>query len=136
MLEDEPEEEPEAEREPFRLPALPGRLAAALTGVIVGVFGAMLTYVSLQGCNALRGTETCGGTGLLILVVILVLMVLLGGVLLAAWQISDARSTSFLGRGRARCHRAADAHAAAVLAVDVPRSCRSSARRPTCSRTG
>jgi hypothetical protein len=87
------------EREPFRLPALPGRLAAALTGLIVGAFGAMLTYVSLQGCNALRGTETCGGTGLLLLVIILVLMVLLGAVLLAAWQITDARSTSFLAVG-------------------------------------
>ena len=96
---DEPVEEPEAEREPFRLPALPGRLAAGLTGLIVGAFGAMLTYVSLQGCNALRGTETCGGTGLLLLVIILVVMVLFGSVLLAAWQITDARSTSFLAVG-------------------------------------
>src|SRR4051812_38483159 len=96
---DELEEEPEVEREPFRLPAIPGRLAAAITGLVVGAFGAMLTYLSLKGCDALRGTETCGGTGLLLLVVILVLMVLLGAVLLAAWQITDARSTSFLAVG-------------------------------------
>jgi hypothetical protein len=92
-------EEPEVEREPFRLPAIPGRLAAAITGLVVGAFGAMLTYVSLKGCDALRGTETCGGTGLGLLLVILVLMVLLGAVLLAAWQISDPRSTSFLAVG-------------------------------------
>ncbi len=98
-VEEEPEAEPEVEREPFRLPAIPGRLAAAITGLLVGAFGAMLTYLSLKGCDALRGTETCGGTGLLLLVVILVLMVLLGAVLLAAWQITDPRSTSFLAVG-------------------------------------
>ena len=97
--EPEPAEDAETEREPFRLPALPGRLAAAITGLVVGAFGAMLTYLSLKGCDALRGTETCGGTGLLVLVVILVLMVLLGAALLAAWEISDPRSTSFLAVG-------------------------------------
>jgi hypothetical protein len=96
---EEPDEEPVAEREPFRLPTIPGRLAAAITGLLVGAFGAMLTYLSLKGCDALRGTETCGGTGVLLLVVILVLMVLLGGVVLAAWQITDPRSTSFLAVG-------------------------------------
>jgi hypothetical protein len=93
------EPEPEAEREPFRLPPLPGRLAALITGLVVGAFGSMLTYVSLKGCNALRGTETCGGTGLLVLVVILVLMVLLGSAILAAWSITEPRSTSFLAVG-------------------------------------
>ena len=97
----EPEQEEERERRPFRLPALPVRLAAALTGVVVGLAGAVLTYAALQGCDAVRGTETCGGgAGLALLLVILVLMVLLGGVLLAAWRVSESpRGTSFLAVG-------------------------------------
>jgi hypothetical protein len=89
------------ERRPFTLPALPVRVAAALTGVVVGLAGAFLTYAALQGCDAVRGTETCGGgAGLTLLVVILVLMVLLGGVLLAAWHVSESpRGTSFLAVG-------------------------------------
>jgi len=96
---DGPVEEP-ATREPFQLPQLPGRVAAVLTGAVVGVVGVALTYLSLQGCNAVRGTKSCGGgPGLLLLLVILVLMVLLGGVLLALWDVSEPRSTSFLGVG-------------------------------------
>ncbi len=97
----EPEQEVERERRPFHLPALPVRLAAALTGVVVGLAGAVLTYAALQGCDAVRGTETCGGgAGLALLLVILVLMVLLGGVLLAAWRVSESpRGTSFLAVG-------------------------------------
>ena len=76
-------------------------MAAGLTGVVVGLAGAFLTYAALQGCDAVRGTETCGGgAGLTLLVVILVLMVLLGGVLLAAWHVSESpRGTSFLAVG-------------------------------------
>jgi hypothetical protein len=96
---DEPADEP-ATREPFTLPQLPGRVAAVLTGAVVGVVGVALTYLSLQGCDAVRGTKSCGGgPGLLLLLVILVLMVLLGGVLLALWDVSEPRSTSFLGVG-------------------------------------
>ena len=78
---------------------MPGQVAALVTGLVVGVFGAMLTYLSLNGCDAIKGTQSCGGTGLLLLAGILVLMVLLGGVLLAAWGITDPRSTSFLAVG-------------------------------------
>jgi hypothetical protein len=98
-VDEDPADEP-ATREPFTLPQLPGRLAAVLTGAVVGVVGVALTYLSLQGCDAVRGTKSCGGgPGLLLLLVILVLMVLLGGVLLALWDVSEPRSTSFLGVG-------------------------------------
>jgi hypothetical protein len=101
VQEAEPEQDEETERQPFRLPSLPVRVAAALTGVLVGLAGAFLTYAALQGCDAVRGTETCGGgAGLALLLVILVLMVLLGGVLLAAWRVSESpRGTSFLAVG-------------------------------------
>lgn len=80
-------------------PRLPGWVAALLTGLVVGVFGAALTWASLRGCDAVKGTESCGGTGLFLLVVIVVLMVLLGGLLLALLRVPEPRSTSFLGVG-------------------------------------
>jgi hypothetical protein len=113
----EPEPEPRSEREsetepvsPTRaartwsmprptLPALSGRVAAAVTGLVVGIAGAALTYLSLRGCEAVKGTESCGGAGVPILVVILALMVLAGAAVLAVWGVSEARGTSFLGVG-------------------------------------
>ena len=87
-------------REPFSLPSLPPRLAVALTGLLVGVVGVGLTYGGLQGCNAVRGTETCGGgAGLLLLVVILVVLVLLGAALLRLLGLTEAGGTSFLAIG-------------------------------------
>ena len=59
----------------------------------------LLTYLSLRGCEAVRGTETCGGPGIFLLVAILALMVLLGGVLLAVLHVSEPRGTSLLAVG-------------------------------------
>jgi hypothetical protein len=95
----QPGAEPKASRPPSSLPTLPGWIAALVTGLVVGVFGTLLTYVSLHGCDALKGTESCGGTGLFLLVIILVLMVLLGGVVLAVFKLPEPRSTSFLAVG-------------------------------------
>ena len=78
---------------------LPAPLAALLSGLAVGAFGAGLTWVSLAGCDAIRGTESCGGPGVLVVFVILVLMVLLGGLVLALLRLDDARATSFLAVG-------------------------------------
>jgi hypothetical protein len=96
----EPEPEPEPKRKSARSgPVLAPRVAAAVTGLVVGAAGTVLTYASLRGCELLRGTESCGGSGLLLLLAILVLMVLGGALLLKAFQLSDPRSTSFLGIG-------------------------------------
>ncbi|HSV37476.1 MAG TPA: hypothetical protein VLI04_01835 [Nocardioidaceae bacterium] len=88
----------EEERE-FKLPPLPGRVAAILTGILVGVLGTLLTWGSLETCEALQGTDSCGGEGFFLLIFILVLMILAGGLLLAAWDVADPRSTSALGVG-------------------------------------
>ncbi|QWZ07476.1 hypothetical protein KRR39_18835 [Nocardioides panacis] len=87
-----------ARRRP-RLPPPAGGVAALVTGALVGLAGALLTYLSLRGCEAVRGTESCGGPGLLLLVVILGLMVLLGSVVLAALRVSEPRGTSLLAVG-------------------------------------
>ena len=65
----------------------------------VGLVGAGLTWAALQGCEALRGTDSCGGPGLLVLVAILALMVVAGALLLKALRVSEPNATSFLGVG-------------------------------------
>jgi hypothetical protein len=71
-----------------------------LAGLVVGLFGAGATYGGTVGCEAWRGTSSCGGgPGLLLVVAILALMVLLGAGLLALLGVSEPRSTSFLGVG-------------------------------------
>jgi hypothetical protein len=104
----EPEAEPERaskpakvrqERASFRLPATSAPIASALTGVVVGLVMVGLTFLSSRGCELVRGTPKCGGVGLLLLVAILVVGVLLGAVLLKAWQVSDPLNSSFLAVG-------------------------------------
>lgn len=81
-------------------PVLPGWLAAALTGLLVGAAGAAGTYGAMAGCEVVRGVSTCGGApGFFILVAIVALMVLLGAGLLKAFGVKDAGSTSFLAVG-------------------------------------
>ncbi len=83
----------------FKMFALPGRIAAVVTGLLVGVFGALLTWGSLQGCEQLKGTDSCGGPGFFLLILVLILMILAGGMLLAAWEVPDPKATSALGVG-------------------------------------
>jgi hypothetical protein len=102
------EHEPAAEApgRSIALPALPSlprlstRAAVLVTGAVVGVAGALLTFLSLLGCDAVAGTESCGGgPGLLLLVVILAVMVALGAALLSLWGVAEARGTSVLAVG-------------------------------------
>ncbi len=81
------------------LPTVSGRVAAPITGVLVGLFGAGLTYASLGACDAIRGTTSCGGPGLFVLVAIVVLMIVFGALLLRLFKVPDPRSTSFLAVG-------------------------------------
>lgn len=81
-------------------PTVPGRLAAGLTGLLVGGAGAAATYGAMEGCEEVRGVSTCGGApGFFILVAIVVLMVLLGSLILKALRVADTVSTSFLAVG-------------------------------------
>jgi hypothetical protein len=100
----QPKERPERperrRRTASATPKVPGRVAAAVTGLVVGAAGGVATYGAMEGCEAVRGVSTCGGApGFFILVAILALMVLLGSVLLKAFRVSDTGSTSFLAVG-------------------------------------
>jgi hypothetical protein len=81
-------------------PLLPAPLAALATGLLVGLVGTALTWVSLRGCESVRGTDSCGGgPGFGLLVLIVVVMVLLGAALLRLLGLSEAGGTSFLAIG-------------------------------------
>jgi hypothetical protein len=102
----QPEDEPaDAPAPPTRSPRVPrgplltGYPAAALTGLLVGALMVGLTVAALRGCEALRGTSTCGGPGLLLLVIILVVLVMVGQALLRAFTVPDPGSTSLLAVG-------------------------------------
>jgi hypothetical protein len=113
VLEPEPVPEPAREPEPvvapsrrraprpaLTMPTVPGRVAAALTGLVVGAFAVGASFLAMEGCEAVRGTSTCGeGPGSLIMLAIVVSMVLLGTALLRALKVDDAGSASFLAVG-------------------------------------
>ena len=81
------------------LPALGAAVAALVVGALVGLLGVVLTFLGLQGCELVTGTDSCGGPGLLVLVAIVVAMVLAGAAMLRLFGVPDAGSVSFLGVG-------------------------------------
>ena len=94
----EPEHEPRAPR--FTLPALPGLTAAVVTGAVVGALAVLLTWLSTTACDAVRGTSSCGGgPGFLILVAVLVVLAYAGALILGAFGVPHAASTSVLAVG-------------------------------------
>ena len=101
-----PEPEPPAqparvrkERKAPTLPPLSAPIASVVTGVVVGLVIVGLTFLSSRGCELVRGSGSCGAVGLPLLIAIMALGVLLGAVLLKAWQVSDPMSSSFLAVG-------------------------------------
>lgn len=80
----------------LQLPALSPPVAAVVTGAVVGLLAVALTYLGMRGCEAAKGTTSCGGTGLGILILIVLIAVVVGSILLRAWRVTDPTSTSFL----------------------------------------
>ncbi|WP_193606822.1 hypothetical protein [Nocardioides lijunqiniae] len=102
----EPAKPPKAEKaapelqapRPPRAP-LSGRVAAAVTGVLVGLVLVGGTYLALRGCEAVQGTTSCGRAGFPLLALIFIAAILVGSVLLSRFALPDATSTSFLATG-------------------------------------
>lgn len=107
LFEDEQDEQGEQDDEPApvkerreRTPVhIDARAAAVLTGLIVGLVGVALTYGFQEGCAAVKGTGSCGGIGLVLLVVVLIAMLFAGSALFKTFGVPDAMSTSGLGVG-------------------------------------
>ena len=76
---------------------LPGPIAAALTGAVVGLGLVGFTAGSQHLCSSMRGTSSCGTPGLLLLLVIVVAVGLGGSVLLWLAGVRAHGSTSILG---------------------------------------
>ena len=87
------------ERAARRLPVVDPRITVVLTGAIVGLVGTVLATGAGRGCEAVRGVGSCGGIGLLALLVVLAVEVLIGSILLRAAHLTDPASTAFLGVG-------------------------------------
>ena len=87
-----------APKEP-RAPWATGRVAAVLAGLLVGALIVGATAGGLRLCTEVKGTSSCGGPGLLMLIAILVVAILVGAALLRAAHVPEAGSTSFLAVG-------------------------------------
>ncbi|UDY23727.1 hypothetical protein [Nocardioides sp. Kera G14] len=71
--------------------------ASVVTGLVVGLVMVGVGAVALKGCASIRGTASCGGAGLPVLLVIMALGVILGSALLRFLsRAPSATSTSFL----------------------------------------
>ncbi|HET9861746.1 MAG TPA: hypothetical protein VFQ19_18380 [Nocardioidaceae bacterium] len=93
-----------APAEPARAPratlTVDARVAAAVTGLVVGLLVVVLTAGSLALCESVRGVSSCGGgPGFLLLVLVMASMVVLGGLMLRLARVPDPTSTSFLAVG-------------------------------------
>lgn len=88
---------PKAPRAPL---SIDGRVAAGVTGLVIGLLVVLLTAGSLLVCESVRGVSTCGGgPGFVLLVSVMIAMVLLGGTMLRLARVPDPMSTSFLAVG-------------------------------------
>lgn len=77
-----------------------GRVAAVITGLVVGLLVVVLTAGSLALCESVRGVSSCGGgPGFALLVAVTGAMIVLGGLMLRLAKVPDPTSTSFLAVG-------------------------------------
>lgn len=95
----EPDRDGERRR---RLPGVTvaGLPAAALTGVAVGGLAVLLAWLAGVGCEAVRGTSSCGGgPGFVVLVLMVAVLVWAGSVVLRVLGVPHPGSTSALAVG-------------------------------------
>ena len=90
-----------ARKIPLRARRPGGFPTVVVVGLLVGLAVVGLTWASLQTCEQVQGTPSCGTAGYPMLALVLVVSVLVGGVLLRLTRVPDPVSTSFLGVGLA-----------------------------------
>lgn len=77
-------------------PSIPALQAVLAVGALIGILGVLLTFASLKFCELVRGTDSCGGPGVFLLLATLIVMTYVGAWLLRGFGIDDPGSTSFL----------------------------------------
>lgn len=80
-----------------RLARLPAPLAALVVGGICGALVVALVFSGERGCDAVAGSPSCGGVGLLMLAVVLVGAYAVGVLLLRLFSVDQAGLTAFFG---------------------------------------
>ena len=93
-----PVKPPKPPRE-YTLPPVSGMTVSVLTGIFVGLLACGATFLALQGCEAIKGTSSCGGPGFFLLVAIMVLLVVIGSFIMKTFRVTDPASTAFLAVG-------------------------------------
>lgn len=92
--------EPRRTKAPRATLTVGGRVASAVTGLVIGLLVVVLTAGSLALCETVRGVASCGGgPGFALLVAVTLSMIVLGGVMLRLARVPDPGSTSFLAVG-------------------------------------
>ncbi len=59
----------------------------------------LLEQATQRGCESVRGVGSCGGVGVVALLIILVVTIAIGAILLRGFAVSEPTGTSFLGVG-------------------------------------
>ncbi len=77
-------------------PTIPALRAVLIVGAVVGLLAVLLTFSSLKFCELVRGTDSCGGPGVLLLLATVVLLTYVGAWLLRGFGVAEAGSMSFL----------------------------------------
>jgi hypothetical protein len=100
VTEEDPEPaKPRRQRKPLTLPRVNPYLAAIVTGLVCGLVAVLLEQATQRGCESVRGVGSCGGIGVVALLVILAVAIAIGAVLLRGLGVSEPTGTSFLGVG-------------------------------------
>lgn len=80
-----------------QLARVPSPLAALIVGAICGALVVGLVFSGERGCDAVSGSSSCGGVGMLMLTVILVGAYALGVLLLRMFGVDEPGLTAFFG---------------------------------------
>jgi hypothetical protein len=92
-MNDRPPSGPKLRSRPLPIP-----LAAAATGLLVGSASALLVWLGMTGCDAWRGSPSCGGgLGVGMLTAVVLISWIIGRFLLGFAEVPDALMVSFLG---------------------------------------
>ena len=81
---------------------VPPPAVAAAAGLLVGSTSAALVWIGMAGCDAWRGSPSCGGgLGVGMLAAVVLISWIVGRLLLGFADVTDAAMASFLGVGLA-----------------------------------
>lgn len=92
-----PEDEVDGSR--WDAPPLPPTVAVGVAGILCGFVTVAFVWLSERGCDASRGTPTCGSLGLPLLLVTVVATVLAGFYMLRRLMQPNPGLVAFLGTG-------------------------------------